>query len=335
VSGATSADRPGVLPEPRGKSIAPRWLRPLFAIPTPIIFVAAAAIATALLWRQGALGDIAASIQNVSPWAIAAILAAYAGSVLVLGLRWHILVRMAGGEPSWPSSVEVFLTSVIVNYAAPIGLAVPTRAALTVRDLGLTASQSAAVVAWELGLDVAALSLVAAAWLVLGGATLLQTIPIDERAVIVFGLGVSVAAVVAVIAKRAVWRRPAWLGSVRQALLQPVRDPALAALAVTTTALFWGTQMGVMAALLHLFGATPSMPLLFGIMGLPILLGMLSPVPGGAGVREALMVAAAGLERAPAGPVVLAAVAYRLTLFVVTPLVWGLTRVVDRWNRHG
>jgi uncharacterized membrane protein YbhN (UPF0104 family) len=82
-----------------------------------------------------------------------------------------------------------------------------------------------------------------------------------------------------------------------------------------------------MAALLQLFGVTVSLSLLLGLMGVPVLVGMLSPVPGGAGVREALMVAAAGLAGIPAGPVVLAAVAYRLALFLVTPPVWGVVRL--------
>jgi uncharacterized membrane protein YbhN (UPF0104 family) len=61
-------------------------------------------------------------------------------------------------------------------------------------------------------------------------------------------------------------------------------------------------------------------------MGLPVLIGMLSPVPGGAGVREGLMAAVARLAGTPVGPVVLAAVTYRLILFVVTPLAWALAR---------
>jgi hypothetical protein len=39
------------------------------------------------------------------------------------------------------------------------------------------------------------------------------------------------------------------------------------------------------------------------------------------------MAAAAGLAGIPAGPVVLAAVAYRLALFLVTPLVWAVVRL--------
>jgi uncharacterized membrane protein YbhN (UPF0104 family) len=67
---------------------------------------------------------------------------------------------------------------------------------------------------------------------------------------------------------------------------------------------------------------------MLGLMGLPMLIGMLSPVPGGAGVREALMAGMAGVEGQPGAPVLLAAVAYRLALFVVTPIVWGGLRVV-------
>ena len=102
--------------------------------------------------------SVGASLRDAEPWQIGAILLAYAVSIFVLGLRWHALVRMVGGTSPWTASSEVFLTSVIVNYAAPIGLAVPTRAALTVRDLRLPLMQSGAVVAWEAALDVAALA---------------------------------------------------------------------------------------------------------------------------------------------------------------------------------
>jgi uncharacterized membrane protein YbhN (UPF0104 family) len=62
-------------------------------------------------------------------------------------------------------------------------------------------------------------------------------------------------------------------------------------------------------------------------MGLPILIGMLSPIPGGAGIRESLMATAAGLQGVATAPVLLAAIAYRLALFVVTPVVWGGLRL--------
>jgi uncharacterized membrane protein YbhN (UPF0104 family) len=314
------------VPTERADNPARRWFAPLLAIPTPVIFVAAAALAMVLLWRQGALGEIGGSLAAVHPGVVAGILGIYATSIFVLGVRWHTLVRIAGGAPDWTASAEVFLTSVIINYAAPIGLAVPTRAALTVRDLRLSPGQSGAVVTWEAGLDIAALGTVSAAWLALGGRDLVWTMSIDGRALLIAGgaLGLAILVAVALTRVAAVRSRVApFAGNLRSG---PREHPGLALLAAFLTVLFWGLQIGVMAGLLGIFGVASAPSLLLGLMGLPVLIGMLSPVPGGAGVREALMAAVARLDGIPAGPVLLAAVAYRLALFAVTPLVWGAVR---------
>jgi uncharacterized membrane protein YbhN (UPF0104 family) len=304
-----------------------RWYRPLLAVPTPVIFAVAATLATLVLWRQGGLTEVVASVRGVHPGYIVGMLLVYAVSILLLGIRWHALVRMAGGAPDWTSSTEVFLTSVSVNYAAPIGLAVPTRAALTVRDLALSPGQSGAVVGWEAMLDIGALAVISAAWLVLGGSDLVQTMRVDSRVVALLVVAVVLGVVALSTASRstAIRSRVApFLGLLRSS---PAEHPILALLAVALTGGFWAIQLAVMAALLQVFGVAVSPSLLLGIMGVPVLVGMLSPLPGGAGVREALMAAAARLEGVAAGPVVLAAVAYRLALFLVTPLVWGVVRL--------
>jgi uncharacterized membrane protein YbhN (UPF0104 family) len=296
-------------------------------VPTPVIFVVAAALAIILLWRQGGLTEIAVSVRAVHPGRVAAILLVYAASILLLGIRWHALVRMAGGAPRWSSSAEVFLTSVIVNYAAPIGLAVPTRAALTVRDLKLTPGQSGAVVGWEAALDVMALTVISATWLVLGGSDLVQSMSVDGRVSVILAVAVALGALVLSTISRSAAIRSRIAPFTGRLLSSPAEHPMLALLALALTAGFWVIQTGIMAVLLQLFGVTVSLSLLSGIMGVPVLVGMLSPVPGGAGVREALMAAAARLAGIPAGPVVLAAVAYRLALFLVTPVVWGVVRL--------
>jgi uncharacterized membrane protein YbhN (UPF0104 family) len=304
-----------------------RWFAPLLGVPTPVIFVAAAAIATLFLWRQGSLADVQEAIRAVHPLKLAGILVVYGASILALGVRWHVLVRLAGGRPVWGSSAEVFLTSVIVNYAAPIGLAVPTRAALTVRDLGLSPGPSGAVVGWELGLDVVALSAITLVWLVQGGSVLLVVVPLDRGVLVatIVVAALTIAAVAGVSRVTAVRSRArAILGPM---LANPLQRPGLASLAILLTALFWIVQIGIMGALLNIFGVYAGQSLVLGLMGLPVLLGMLSPVPGGAGVREALMAGMAQLEGVPAAPVVLAAVCYRLALFAVTPLVWGMLRM--------
>jgi len=327
VNGISEQPASEIAPRPTFTQIIRRWAQPVLAIPTPIIFVAAAFIAGLLLWRQGSLGGVGESLRGVSPVQSAAVLITYAASILVLGVRWHVLTRMAGGAPAWTSSAEVFMTSVIVNYAAPIGLAVPTRAALTVRDLGLSPIQSGAVVGWELALGIIALMAISTLWLGLGGVELLGSISVDNEFVAIGAVLLALALGGVILLSRVTAIRSRVPTILRPMYRDPLRQPARALLAVALTALFWTMQMGVMASLLGAFGVVPTPPLVAGLMGLPVLIGMLSPIPGGAGVREALMAAMARLEGSPAAPVILAAVTYRIVLFIVTPIVWGALRL--------
>lgn len=308
-----------------------RLLQPIAAIPTPVLFVAAAFAAIVLLARQGRLAEIEPAIRSVSPWLVVAILAGYGASIVLLCVRWQVLTRLAGGDPPFIKSAEVFLTSVIVNYAAPIGLAVPTRAALTVRDLGLAPAQSAAVIGWELILDAGALLLIGCCWLLLGGQEVLQGMVGPERLLlaIVLGLVVLAAAVGALFITPSL--RSKLMGFLLPLLHYPLDRPVQAAQAVALTIVYWIMQMATMGALLGVLGVPFSMPLITGLMGFPVLIGMLSPVPGGAGVREALMAAAARLSGVSSPPVILAAVTYRLALFIVTPIIWGALRLFRRF----
>ena len=70
------------------------------------------------------------------------------------------------------------------------------------------------------------------------------------------------------------------------------------------------------------------MSLVLGLTTLPILVGMLSPVPGGAGVREALMIAVASVHGANEANVLLAGVTYRIALFAAIPILYGIIRLL-------
>jgi len=80
--------------------------------------------------------------------------------------------------------------------------------------------------------------------------------------------------------------------------------------------------------MLALEGSSPSLSLILGLTTLPILIGMLSPVPGGAGVREALMIAVASVHGASEANVLLAGVTYRIALFAAIPALYGIIRVL-------
>lgn len=312
-----------------GTGPARRGLGRLLAVPTPVIFAASILVAVLLLWWQGSLADLASSLRQLSPATIAGALLLYGVGLALLSARWHALVRMAGGAAPPPVSADVFLTSVVVNYAAPIGLAVPTRAALSKRDLGLSVSGSGAVVLWEALLDLGTLALVGVAWLVIGGAGAVRVVTeqggswLVLAAVIVLAAGVALAAALA-FSSRLRARVRAFSG---EAFGLPRRKPGPALAAFACTVVFWTLQAVILALLLAGFGVpNPTSSLVLGVLGWPVFVGMLSPVPGGAGVREALMVAVAGLERIDGAAVLLAAVTYRLALFVTLPLAYALAR---------
>ena len=136
-------------------------------VPIPVIFALAVIVGLALLWRQGALGDVAGAVRAADAPLVVAGFLLYLVGLALLSLRWHLLVILTHGRSDPARAAEAFLTSVVINYAAPIGLAVPTRAALTKRALGLSMAETGAVAFWEIVADVLVLGVIAAVWLLL------------------------------------------------------------------------------------------------------------------------------------------------------------------------
>lgn len=322
TSQAEDADR-----RPRGARRS-GWRR-LLAIPTPLIFVGSVAIAILLLWRQGSLGNLGTTARQLPPGLLVGVFALYLVGLGLLCLRWYALVRMAGGEGTVPLAAEAFLTSVVINYAAPIGLAVPTRAALSARDLGLPAKGGAAVALWEVLLDVAVLGVLSAVWLAAGGARVVAGIDLSARwlgpAAVALLMTLGLVGLVAV--RRPGLRRRVGL-AVGEMLRYPGRRPRAALLALTLSVVYWAGQAVVLRLLLGAVdvGRGPEATLVLGLLGPPVLIGMLSPVPGGAGVRELLMVAVAETRGVDVQAVVVAAVVYRLALFVAIPPLYAGAR---------
>jgi uncharacterized membrane protein YbhN (UPF0104 family) len=303
-------------------------------VPTPVIFVGSLALALVLLWRQGTLGDLGETARNADPRVLLAALVLSLVSVIVLCLRWQALVQMAGGRYDPATAAEALLTSVVVNYAAPKGLAVPTRAMLSARDLGLTATASGAVALWDVALDFAALCLMTLAWFAVTDRGLLRRIELpDGRVAATLIIAIALLGVAITIAA---WRRPRWRergqAALREMATYPSRRPLAALVAVGFTAAYWIVQSVVFRLMLDAvgLGAEASWTVVLGLMGPPVLLGMFSPTPGGSGVREALMVVVAQAGGLPGAPVLVAAVAFRVALLIAVPVLYVLVRI---WRR--
>lgn len=309
----------------------PSLWRRLLLIPTPVIFLGSLAVAVFLLWRQGTLGDLGETARNADTRVLVVASILYLISVIVLCLRWQALVQMAGGRNDPTRAAEALLTSVVVNYAAPKGLAVPTRAMLSARDLGLTATASGAVALWDIALDIVALSLMSVTWLAMADRALLRRIEGPDARV-----GVALAVIVAIVGGAVsliAWRRPRWrargTAAVREMVTYPRQRPVAALIAVAFTAAYWLVQTVVFRLMLDAvgLGAEASWAVVLGLVGPPVLIGMFSPTPGGSGVREALMVVVAQAGGLPGAPVLLAAIAYRVALLVAVPVLYVLVRI--------
>ncbi len=305
-------------------------LGPVSRIPTPYIFGFSVAIALVVLWIQGSLRDLVGVIGSADVTQLAVAAPIYVGSLGLLCYRWHLLVRMAHGASDLARASEAFLTSVVINYAAPIGLAVPSRAVLTKRALGLDARATGTIAVWEIGLDVIVLGIGTLLWLGLAnGATRAVS---DELSASVGMYAVAGLVLIGIAAVGGWWflrtadRRARLFRAGKNILLAPRDRPREAALALAATTLYWIIQGIVLALLVSAFGVDTSFEFVFGLTTLPILVGMLSPIPGGAVVREALMYAVARLASVPGDPVIAAALVYRIALFAAIPILYGLAR---------
>ena len=282
------------VPEPEAGGFIHAFSR----IPTPLIFVGAVGIAFLLLWQQGKLGDVENAVRGANIWVIVAGLLLYLAGMALASYRWHMLVIMARGVSDLPKAAEAYLTSIVVNYAAPVGLAVPTRAALTKRALGLTTAETSAVALWEVGVDCIVLGIGSVLWLMLGGWNGKLLPSVSHHTQVLLGGALIVGAAGGLAGLTALlMRKPQLIAKVRRMLVTfvtfPLKRPREAVYATLITVGYWLIQGFVMVLLLDALGVDWSVTFVLGMMSLPILVGMLSPLPGGAGIREALMVVVA------------------------------------------
>ncbi len=308
-------------------------LKRILSIPTPVVFLASIGVAVVLLYQQGALDKIGPALRSANPLQIAAGLLLYLVGLVLLCARWSVLVRMIGGKPDHLLASEAFVTSVAINYAAPLSLAIPGRALLTMRALGLSKTETAGLTFWEVAVDLLVLAIGTAIW-VLAGGWRGEGLDFVDRDMAILGIALLVLAIGAIFAAVMTvrqFRTTAFtlLGKVAPSLRYPWQRPLPAAIAVLITVVFWITQGAVIWVLLKAIdGENPSLLLVTGLVTFPIMIGMLSPVPGGAGIREALMIAVAGVHGASEASVLLAGVTYRIALFSALPVLYLVIRAL-------
>lgn len=307
------------------------------AVPTSILFVFSLALAVIVLYLTGALSGVVDALGDADVALLLISAPIYLVSLWILAYRWHMLVRMAKGSSNLPKASEAFLTSVIINYAAPVGLAVPSRAALTKRALGLNASQTGTIALWEIACDVLVLGSGALIWLLIADGApdeVRREIAQSSTSYLVVGLILAVVLVAgAVVAQRKPSLRQKIASLAGKMLIAPTKRPVEAGQTLVVSLVYWVLQGVVLWMLVEALGVSVSASFMLGFTSLPILVGMLSPIPGGAAVREGLMYVVARLSGfgPEADAILAAALIYRFALFAAIPILFGLNRI---WLRR-
>jgi uncharacterized membrane protein YbhN (UPF0104 family) len=305
----------------------------LLAVPTTAIFAISLVLAVVVLYLTGSLEGVIDAVGDADLALLLLSAPIYLVSLWILAYRWHLLVRMAKGSSNLPKAAEAFFTSVIINYAAPVGLAVPSRAALTKRALGLDASQTGTIALWEIAFDVLVLGTGAALWMIIAdGAPDEVRSEIAESSTAYLLAGVALLAVIAAVAAVA-WRKPQLRSKLASAgakiMIAPTRRPLAAGYTLVVSIVYWLLQGLVLWILISALGVSVTGTFMLGFTSLPILVGMLSPIPGGAAVREGLMYVVARLSgfAAEADAILAAALIYRFALFAAIPILFGLNKI--------
>lgn len=304
----------------------------LSKIPTPFIFIFSIGLALLFLWRQGSLGDVADAARDADKRLLVAAGVIYLFTLALLALRWHLLIKAVHGTSNLMRASEAFLTSIVINYAVPVGMAVPSRAALTKRALGLSAAETGSVALWEIGAEFLVLGMFSLAWIFVSGGDGLDALndtisPLLLLLIIVAGVAAAGFALLMLRKfKPSLWARLRFEGD--RFIRLPFEHPRAAANVFGITLLFWLLQYAVFWCLLDAVDVKTSFGLTLGIMSVPIMIGMFSPIPGGAGIREALMVAMAHIYDVDSTNVVLAALIYRVILFIAIPILYAGVRFV-------
>ncbi|MEJ7838372.1 MAG: lysylphosphatidylglycerol synthase transmembrane domain-containing protein [Thermomicrobiales bacterium] len=309
-----------------------RILRRLLSIPTPLILGICLVLAMIVLWWQGALTEFWDTVREASLGLALAGLALFVVGLAVQCYRWNALVKMANqGKSDLPRATEAFLASILINYAAPVGLAVPSRAALTKRALGLDSNATGTIALWEIAADVLVLGFASLFWFLFANGALPAVLDELGDAALQFAILGIVLFVLGAVAIGVLLKRPTLRTKVttllRAIALAPKQRPAAAFEVLIITITFWILQAVTLGVFIKAMNVDVSFQLLHGLTSVPFLVGILSPIPGGAVVRESLMYVVARLSEVPGGEVVAAAVLYRMALFVSIPILFAGIRL--------
>ena len=293
-----------------------QWLIP--------VAILAAFIAT------GQLGQAIDALRDVSLiWAIPLVVA---GVLLPIShaWRWCFLLQRVGECMPVLASARITALASLLNYAAPGFLGAPAKAVFAREGNDIPISRSLPTLVVEQILDALMLAIVGALALMLIGPVVLDAVPASPsiQQVIWFVLASVVVLLIAaaawVIARRFLPGFVSAVSSATRALLESrLHRTPIAALTVTR----WTLDMLAVAIASIAVGLRLSLVEILLLANISLLIGLVAPVPGGLGVREAVMAGIAGVIGISIPAVLALSVLHRAGLAIGLPIVLAGARL--------
>ncbi|MCM8745175.1 flippase-like domain-containing protein [Thermomicrobium sp. CFH 73360] len=240
-----------------------------------------------VIWRLGPR-QLFTALTTVSPVVLLPAMMVGCLPPVFHAWRWRRLLEISEERVSILDAVRVTVAASVANYALPAFGWAPAKVVATKRWLGIQATSSVPTVLIEHALDSAVLLFLGFTGLVALGVpvrVLTVNLPNDTQGwFVVFGATAFGLAVAALAGLR--WGSRLVVTSVRQGyrVVRTLwRDPVVWIATVGR----WGAEFVLLAILTWATGLHLPVAALLVLLGLPGILGLLAPVPGGLGIREA------------------------------------------------
>lgn len=280
--------------------------------------------------RRADPAQVRAALSRLDARLVLELLALNCASVFLGGWRLAVLVDAVFPGISAASMARINLLSLASGYTAVGKLTAPMKAALLKRLHGVPLSSSTPAIIAEQAFDLVALGATAVLASLLSRPLLDQIVRylrVDVGRIGAVLVAATLAAGAAVAVALLLRNRVAFLRRATSAAAAVGRDRRCVWKSVALTTALHGLNLAAVAVTLHGLGLCLGFGLVLWLTCIPILAGMVSPIPGGLGVRELLFAGIYAISCGASAAAVLAPLVMRAAFFAALPVCYGLLRL--------
>ena len=301
---------------------------------TAYVFGIGIVVALGALWFSGVLDDAWDGVRTAKPLPLVLVVLIGMASPLVHAWRWKVVMQSLDVDLSIGEACDITVSSSLVNYASPGFVGASAKAVLANQTRSVPYSSSALSIGFEHTLDLSLMAISAGLVILIIGPEAFReaATPLESLASIGFLI---IALVVIAIAVGLAWKLGALHYLRRMASSARQLGVKVNRLAVGfLTFLYWFLQVVVGGLMFWALGIDFNPIDVLAIVTVPSVAGMLAPLPGGVGVKEAVTVALTTVTGIGAATLITLALVQRVLLVASLPLSLGLVRLVrGAWAR--